>query len=145
MTDAVMTERQDDVTTPRVGAYLDAQERDQDSETRASITTDAFVLSMSNDYLASHETLVTEASRDSRHYSSISHSHFDSYSFYITFDTSFLPSRDSLVKPFVPPLRAVRRWRCEGLFLFAWLLHICIVWTLRALEASEKAATEANG
>jgi len=59
------------------------------------------------------------------------------YNVYISLDTSCLPSSEAILKHITRRLRSLRRWRCEGLFLFTWLLHICLVWTLRALEASE--------
>lgn len=59
------------------------------------------------------------------------------YIFYISFDTSCFPSSGSLFEPLSRQARSLRRWRCEGFFLLAWLLHVCLVWALRALEASE--------
>lgn len=59
------------------------------------------------------------------------------YNVYVCLDTSYFPDREALLKPVARRLRNLRRWRCEGIFLLAWLLHVCLVWTLRALEASE--------
>lgn len=42
------------------------------------------------------------------------------------------------------PLRSLRRWRCEGFFLLAWLLHVCIIWTLKLVEASQVAGAKGD-
>jgi len=62
------------------------------------------------------------------------------YNFYISLDTSCFLSSEVFSRAIARRLQSLRRWRCEGLFLFAWLMHVCLIWTLRALEASEAQA-----
>lgn len=63
------------------------------------------------------------------------------YSLIIGLDTAGLPSTQDVLRPFSQHLRPLRRWRYEGLLLFAWLVHVGIIWTLRAVEAAEGPGT----
>lgn len=58
------------------------------------------------------------------------------YEFSVSIDATHIPSPGTLFKHICRPLRPLRRVRLEGVFLFGWLVHICIIWTLRAMEAS---------
>jgi len=60
-----------------------------------------------------------------------------SYTIDISLETSDIPSREALFKPIARVARSLRRWRCEGFLLLAWLLQVCLVLILRAVEASE--------
>ena len=60
-----------------------------------------------------------------------------SYTVDISLETSHNPSREVLFKPIARGARILRRWRCEGFLLLAWLLQVCLVLILRAVEASE--------
>jgi len=62
------------------------------------------------------------------------------YNLYFSLDTSCFQSSEVFFGPLTRRFQSFRRWRCEGLFLFAWLMHVCLIWTLRALEASEAQA-----
>lgn len=61
----------------------------------------------------------------------------------ITIDRNHLPFSEALLKPVRHSLQQLRRWRCEGVFLLAWLMHICLMWTLHSIDTTK--ATDCAG
>lgn len=61
------------------------------------------------------------------------------YYFCISVDRNQIPSPTAFLKPVRRSLRQLRRWRCEGIFLLAWLMHICLIWTLHSLDTAKAA------
>lgn len=100
-----------------------------------TFTTDAFATGMNNSFDLFQNGHLGELSIESGLHYHIGQYNSNTRYLFVSLDTSFLPSKETIVEPFARLFRALRRWRCEEIFLLAWLVHVCLIWTLRALES----------